>query len=267
MSCQVPVLVKDGTPFLNKKKEHIQTIFFSFDEDQNTGDSTIEIPSNSKVSGLMSNTSEGVIVLRYLAYTSTSAFSLNLRKSGVSKYYLCSNYLHIDTIAGKGGNSFKLPHQIVVEPSRGIDVDMVNLSNASNFIRLCFIGEIYWVDPPKEDESKTLFFYTTDQPIELPSTTEEKEAYITIEDYPYILSGIACASDGPFRLKIFSGTGRTELTNGWIHSEFLGNAEFPLSISQDILRRTSKLKLVLRNLSNATNNVYITLHGCNWLGD
>ena len=245
----------------------IQTI------DESGGTSAITISANSTVQYQMSNSGlNGVVDLRKLLAKATSVEY----QVGIYDTYrnmeLSNRNIHSKCLFGGAGRAYDLAYPIILAPSTSLILSLTDLSGASNTLYLYAFGQKYLFESPRKiiDSLSPLnsevipYFYTTDAALELPAATTEQYAYISIlSNHDFFCHEILSHSEGDYLFKItdvgFGGDNGWQ--NGWIHSGVLGNSEYHFKENPFLIRKNSKLKISVSNLSGATNKVYMTLAG------
>lgn len=246
-----------------------------FDEAGN--DSFLLLPLNGQNQNTMNNDEGGTIDIHRFKATATSTNCLIQIRDDENKRDLCSRAVHYETILGNGLRPFDLVMPLTLHKTEQLTITGTDLSGAANTLRFAFEGQRYYFDSDKEWFNKTNivtrfarpYFYTTDEDVTL-AVGATQTSYITIiAEADFFLSTITARSTGPFLIKSFDLTTQAGYSNSWVHSDvFAGNAQFYRRLKTDmIIQRHSKLKLDIRNLHVAPNDIYITLSGWHWYGD
>lgn len=234
---------------------------YIFTVDESNNDSLVTLSALGSSRPAFTNGNFGAIEIESLGVKATSKeFMVDIEHSSINRK-LSNRAIHAKTIFGASGKFFMLPKKIVIEKNHALFMNVIDLSDAINYLRFFLAGKKV-SDPKKYDSKEYTFFYTTDSNIEL-SADEVKAEYITFDYGNFILHNIHCYSDGPFKFKVSNTRDGLAWSNGWIHSDALSDAEYNRIFEKIKIEKNSKLKIDIVDLSSATNRIFFTLVGIN----
>ncbi len=262
------VVREDGTehvepnPILKKSKPY----YFTFDE--SGGDSVVSLSALGSDRRKMTNDRDGIIDCRHIVGKSTGAFTAWINDG---RRYLSNRPLHSSLLLGNGQRPFSLPMPIYVPHSGSFTIDLVDLSDALNSIRLAFPAMRYALE--YKDIMKMLspaakvstpFFYTTDSDIVISSGNGEVTGYMTIDTQGDFYAKMPLfASTGAFLVRISDASG-AEFGNGWIHSDMIGgNGQYNWSFEPQLFKRGGQIKLRFKDVSGVANQIWFAFAGYN----
>ena len=266
-----PIFAIDGGKIIPAEMRDEVSIYQLVIDPQNA-DSALTVNANSNASANMSNNNAGIIDIRKLMESSTSKdYKIKILNNDTDQM-ITSGGIHARAILGNGKRPFSV-WPLFINKASSITIIVDDLSGSSNTIRPCFEAFKYRFNvfdylPPEYREllrKSSLFIYTTDDDVQLTSSSSEiVEAFLTINgNHDFELKRITFDSDGDFLVRMYSDDGKSDITNGWVHSSCLGgDGEYYEDLEQSVmLERTTKIKIEMKNLSGATNNIYFALSG------
>ena len=272
-----PIYYKQGDNLKINKIAKDTTVFYLNVDPQNA-DSKITVNGGSRTSANMSNNNSGLIDIRKLMESSTSKdYKIKIVNNDVDQS-ITSSGIHARAIFGTGKRPFTC-WPFLLHKTSSLTITIDDLSGSSNTIRPCFEAFKYYFDvlgtlPESYKKlllNSTFFIYTTDDDVSLTSSaTDVVEAFTTMNDnHDFELRRITFHSDGDFLVRIATDDGRNDITNGWVHSDSLGgDGEYYSDLEQGILiNRTTKIRYEFKNLSGATNKIYMALSGVAYFMD
>ncbi len=230
--------------------------------DESSGDSLLTLSANATTRVSLSNDDLARMVIESFGCKATSKeFLLEIDDPGRGRR-LCNAGIHAQTIFGGAGRFFMLPKPHEINKSSTIFLIPTDLSGAENQIRFFLQGKKIIGEKEKPKEKEYSFFYTTDSTITLSSGAEGAE-YITFSYGNFVLSQILAYSDGAFKFRISDTNNGLRWSNGWIHSDALGSAEYNRIFDKIPIAKNTKLKIEVVDLSSAENRIFFTLAGLN----
>ncbi len=277
----IPTYIKrpDGSVYINPTKRNVK----SFALVTNPTITTIAAGGTSAPITMPVDT-QGHFEAFYAVADRTGAATITIFDPGTSRY-LMNREIHIDTIvSGLSGNGGQRPFiwpesyfMNVEDAGRALVVQFRDLSGSTNNIRFMLEGRRFYTKeaPPEvyqkmyeyfgRKERTNVYFMTTDQAVTLPaSSTTVTNGYCRVTDEAdFEIYKICCVSQGPFEYTLRDTSSGRILSNDYTSNTMrTGNAEYPYILPEPILiERNYQLQFDFRNLSGASNAVYMTLVG------
>jgi hypothetical protein len=244
--------------------------------EETAGDSVITLAGGASTRVAVPNDNSGIIDIRELSATATSdSYTLTLENSYHQRNH-SNRALESRLLLGGSGRAHKVPFPIMLDYSNDLYFDVTDTSGVANSIRLNFSGiKHYHPDAMKAfydisylNARGFFYVYTTDSSVTLPATTAETTATITIANAEdFVVFRILSQSEEAYKFKLENVQNAKSWSNGWIHSDTIGNAEYYWDFEPQFIPRKTQLKLRMINLDPvpmATNNVYFALVGISY---
>ena len=242
--------------------------------DEIAGVSFAAVAANSSTEIAMSNGSDGVLELPLFRANATSnAYTVHI-KHLTRNIFLMNRPIYSKNIFGTGGRPLKASYPLYIDLLQSLYVTLTDLSGATNNVRVALDGTKYkFADANKQlndlspiNKMALPYWYTTDADVTLPASTVETIAYMTIsQTEKFFLDAIRVQSTATFKFKVTDTTTGLSWSNGWVHSDFLNEAEYCIKKHPQLVE--GKLKITMVNLTaGATNNVYFALSGVIYTG-
>ena len=277
----IPTYIKrpDGSVYINPTKRNVKSFALVTSPTITTlGAGGTSAPITMPVD------TQGHFEAFYAVADRTGPCTITIFDPGTSRY-LMNREIHIDTIvSGISGNGGQRPFiwpesyfMNVEDAGRALVVQFRDLSGSTNNVRFMLEGRRFYTKeaPPEvyqkmyeyfgRKERTNVYFLTTDQAVTLPaSSTTVTNGYCRVTDEAdFEIYKICAVSQGPFEYTLRDTSSGRILSNDYTSNTMrTGNAEYPFIFPEPILiERNYQLQFDFRNLSGASNAVYITLIG------
>ncbi len=182
----------------------------------------------------------------------------------------------VDTIFGTGLEPFILPESLFLEKRQSIQCIITDISGQTNAIRLVIGGQRIFSDRIRDKKVdkylgnrvlRCRYMLPYLCPLDedpLLTALQANQEFIFTQDMigHFEVKKITYVSAGAFKFKIYDETGQ-ELTSDWIHNTAgMGTAAEPyIFYSSLVIRAGGQVRFLLTDLSNGSNQIYITLSG------
>lgn len=277
----IPTYIRqpNGSVYINPAKRNVKSYMLT------TSPTTVTLGAGSTSAPLtMPVDTQGHFEGFYAIADRTGPATVTIYDPGTSRY-LMNREIHIDTIvsglSGTGGQRpFIWPESYFMNvegAGRALVVTFRDLSSATNAIRFGIEGRRFYTKeaPPEvyqkmyeyfgRKERTNVYFLTTDATVTLPaSATTVTSAFARVTDEAdFEIYKICSTSQGAYEWTLRdTSTGRILSNDYTTNTMRTGTAEYPYILPEPILiERNYSLQFDFRNLSGASNNVYITLVG------
>lgn len=256
---------RDGKIFPNPAL--LNSIPYEWTFDDQGGDNLVLIPANGMATRILSNDRAASLDLLLLKGTATTTDLLISIYDIEFSRYLANGPLHWETIVGTNKFPYQFSIPLVIGKTQTLKMEFTNLTNAQSTARVVLAGfkDFLGQGIPMPRGRRRIYWYTTENAITLPNSSDSQFAYITITTADFAWRWTSAKSDGPFKIKITNQSTGLDYANGWIHSDtWAGTSQNYLALEPRLLTERAQLKLEIINLHNATNRVFITLSGENY---
>ncbi len=231
----------------------------------------------------MSISGEGTCEVFALGAQKTGVCRVKLSvQDGLERRALSNGGIHINTIFGDGLTPYPLPEPLYVDELRRITAEFVDLSAASNSVRLFGLSRrnLKMKNDPtlelarqRQNPQQFLslpYFYTFDAGVASVAGNATSEFVITIgPEHHFLLSQISGTSTGLYNINLINvATGESIVNapqggNYGISSDLIvGTAGYPFCLKEPILFQINQKILVrITDRTGSTNTIYLTLGG------
>jgi len=209
----------------------------------------------------------------------TADYLVELNELGESRKFM-NKPVHVRTIFGTAKYPGTLCEPYMFSSQHQIQMQFTNLSVTGRSVRPYLSGAQYYPWAAQSAKSRDAlasvikrwnmrrgqvwpFWLTTEEPISLAANAEANFEMLPGQDAQFIARFMTAVSTGNFEYSLLEVKTQQSLTNGRAtFTNTLGDARLPKRLSKDyVVPAGYRLRLTVKDLSGATNNIYFTIAG------